>query len=591
MTSNTLGEPNEAEIRELALKYALLNAVKHEGKAQLGPVMSKIIGEKPEYRKIAKKIAKIVSEIVEEVNKKPLDEQRRILEEKWPELLTERKKVEKKAELPPLPNVEKYKVIKTRFAPNPDFVLHLGNARPALLSYEYAVKYKGKMILRFEDTDPRIKRPLAEAYKIIKEDLEWLGIKWDEEYIQSLRLNIYYDIARKLVEKGGAYVDLCKPEEFRKYRNSGKPCPHRDKPVEDQLELWDKMLEGYFGEGEAVLRVKTPLDYPDPSVREWVAFRIIDTSKTPHPLVGDKYIVWPTYNFAAAVDDHLMGVTHILRAKEHKTNTIKQQFLYKHMGWDYPEAIHFGRLKLEGFMLSKSRMRELMEKEDYEGYDDPRFGTLSALRKRGIMSEAIRNIIMEVGVKHTDAVISYENLSAVNRKIVDPIAIRLMFTPDPVKLIIENAPNKIEVEIPLHPSNTSLGKRKIVLEGDPLEVYISSNDVELIRKHSGFRLMDLGNLELKDIDEINKTIVAVYKGNVLEEARRKKLPIIQWVPLNDNVELVLKKPLGDKLLRITGRAEPYTRTVKENTIVQFLRVGFARIHSIGEKIIAYYAHD
>ncbi len=591
MTSNTLGEPNEAEIRELALKYALLNAVKHEGKAQLGPVMSKIIGEKPEYRKIAKKIAKIVSEIVEEVNKRPLDEQRRILEEKWPELLTERKKVERKAELPPLPNVEKYKVIKTRFAPNPDFVLHLGNARPALLSYEYAVKYKGKMILRFEDTDPRIKRPLAEAYKIIKEDLKWLGIKWDEEYIQSLRLNIYYDIARKLIEKGGAYVDLCKSEEFRKYRNSGKPCPHRDKPVEDQLELWDKMLEGYFGEGEAVLRVKTPLDYPDPSVREWVAFRIIDTSKTPHPLVGDKYIVWPTYNFAAAVDDHLMGVTHILRAKEHKTNTIKQQFLYKHMGWDYPEAIHFGRLKLEGFMLSKSRMRELMEKEDYEGYDDPRFGTLSALRKRGITSEAIRNIIMEVGVKHTDAVISYENLSAVNRKIVDPIAIRLMFTPDPVKLIIENVPNRIEVEIPLHPSNTSLGKRKIVLEGDPLEVYISSNDVELIRKHGGFRLMDLGNLELKDIDEINKTIVAVYKGNVLEEARRKKLPIIQWVPLDDNVELVLKKPLGDKLLHITGRAEPYTRTVKENTIVQFLRVGFARIHSIGEKIIAYYAHD
>ncbi len=591
MTSNTLGEPIEEEIRELALKYALLNAVKHEGKAQLGPVISKIIGEKPEYRKIAKKIAKIVSEIVEEVNKKSLDEQRRILEEKWPELLTERRKVEKKAELPPLPNVEKYKVIKTRFAPNPDFVLHLGNARPALLSYEYAVKYKGKMILRFEDTDPRIKRPLAEAYKIIKEDLKWLGIKWDEEYIQSLRLNIYYDIARKLIEKSGAYVDLCKPEEFRKYRNSGKPCPHRNKPVEDQLELWDKMLEGYFGEGEAVLRVKTPLDYPDPSVREWVAFRIIDTSKTPHPLVGDKYIVWPTYNFAAAVDDHLMGVTHILRAKEHKTNTIKQQFLYKHMGWGYPEAIHFGRLKLEGFMLSKSRMRELMEKEDYEGYDDPRFGTLSALRKRGITSEAIRNIIMEVGVKHTDAVISYENLSAVNRKIVDPIAIRLMFTPDPVKLIIENAPNRIEVEIPLHPSNTSLGKRKIVLEGDPLEVYISSNDVELIRKHSGFRLMDLGNLELKDIDEINKTIVAVYKGNVLEEARRKKLPIIQWVPFNDNVELVLKKPLGDKLLHIIGRAEPYTRTVKENTIVQFLRVGFARIHSMGEKIIAYYAHD
>ena len=591
MTSNTLENLDEKEIRELALKYALLNAVKHEGRAQIGPVISKIMAERPEYRKIAKQIARIVAEVVKEVNKKTVSEQRRILEEKWPELLVERKKEERKIGLPPLPNAEKYKVIKTRFAPNPDFVLHLGNARPALLSYEYAVRYKGKMILRFEDTDPRIKRPLAEAYKAIKEDLKWLGIKWDEEYIQSLRLEIYYEIARELISRSGAYVDLCKPDEFRKYRNTGKPCPHRDKPVEDQLELWDKMLEGYFGEGEAVLRVKTPLDYPDPSVREWVAFRIIDTSKTPHPLVGDKYIVWPTYNFAAAVDDHLMEVTHILRAKEHKTNTIKQQFLYKHMGWKYPEAIHFGRLKLEGFMLSKSKMRELMEKEDYEGYDDPRFGTLSALRKRGITPEAIRNIIMEVGVKHTDAVISYENLSAVNRKIVDPIAIRLMFTPHPFKVIIENAPERIEIEIPLHPSNAELGKRRIVLEGTPVQVYVSSNDVDLIERYRSFRLMDLGNLELVEIDKGARTLTAKYIGNSLEEARRRRLPIIQWTPVHDNVDLILKKPVGDNLIYIMGKAEPYTRSVKSGTIVQFLRVGFARIHSVGEKIIAYYAHD
>ncbi len=591
MKSNTLEEFNEKEIKELAWKYALLNAVKHEGKAQVGPVISKIIAEKPEYKKIARQIARIVAKVVREVNEITLTDQRRLLEEKWPELLLEKKKEERKLELPPLPNVEKYKIVKTRFAPNPDFVLHLGNARPALLSYEYAARYRGKMILRFEDTDPRIKRPIAEAYRIIKEDLRWLGIRWNEEYIQSLRLEIYYKIARELIERSGAYVDLCKPEEFRKFRNSGKPCPHRDKPVEEQLELWDKMLEGHFSEGEAVLRVKTPLDYPDPSVREWVAFRIIDTSKTPHPLVGDKYIVWPTYNFAAAVDDHLMGVTHILRAKEHKTNTIKQQFLYKHMGWEYPEAIHFGRLKLEGFMLSKSKMRELMEKEDYEGFDDPRFGTLSALRKRGITADAIKNIIMEVGVKHTDAVISYENLSAVNRKIIDPVAIRLMFVPNPFRTVIENAPKRIEVEIPLHPSNTSLGKRKIVLEGDPLEVYISSDDIDLIEKHNGFRLMDLGNLELKEIDKKARIVITVYKGNKLEEARRRKLPIIQWVPVNDNVDLVLKKPFGDSLLHISGKAEPYTRLVKENTIVQFLRVGFARIHSVGEKIIAYYAHD
>lgn len=583
---------NENEVRELALKYALHNAVKHEGKARVGPVVSKIIAERPEYKKYARDIARIVKAVVDEVNKMTVNEQLKMLKSRWPELLEERKAEERKLELPPLPSVEKYKVVKTRFAPNPDFVLHLGSARPAILCYEYAVKYKGKMILRFEDTDPRIKRPLPEAYKVIKEDLRWLGIKWDEEYIQSLRMEKYYDIARKLIERGGAYVDLCPPSRFREYRDQGKPCPHREKPIEDQLELWDKMLQGYYGEGEAVLRVKTPLDYPDPSVREWVAFRIIDTSKTPHPIVGSKYIVWPTYNFAAGVDDHLMGVTHILRAKEHQTNTIKQKFLYQHMGWDYPEAIHFGRLRLEGFMLSKSKMRELMERGDYEGYHDPRFGTLSALRRRGIVSEAIRQIILEVGIKPTDATISFDNLAAVNRKIVDPIAPRIMFTPNPVKVIIKNLSGEFKVTIPLHPSNRDLGERTITVSGSPIEVYISSSDLNLISKHGEVRLMEFANIRIHGIDEKNGIVEAEYIGKDLNYARSKGLPIIQWTPTSTSTELVLKKPLGDELAYIRGPVEPYAINLEENSIVQLLRVGFARIDSIeGNVIIAYYSHD
>lgn len=583
---------NVNEVRELALKYALHNAVKHEGKAKVGPVVSKIIAEKPELKKYARDIARIVKDIVEEVNNMSVNEQLELLRSKWPELLEERKVEEKKLELPPLPNANKYKIIKTRFAPNPDFVLHLGSARPAILCYEYAVRYKGKMILRFEDTDPRIKRPLPEAYKAIKEDLRWLGVRWDEEYIQSLRMNIYYDIARKLIERGGAYVDLCKPEEFRVYRDKGKPCPHRNKSIENQLELWDKMLEGYFNEGEAVLRVKTPLDYPDPSVREWVAFRIIDTSKTPHPIVGDKYIVWPTYNYAAAVDDYLMGVTHILRAKEHQTNTIKQKFLYQHMGWSYPEAIHFGRLRLEGFMLSKSKMRELMERGDYEGYYDPRFGTLSALRRRGILPDTIREIILEVGVKPSDATISFDNLAAVNRKIVDPIAPRIMFTPNPVKVIIENLNGTYSVSMPLHPSNRDLGERTLTVSGNPVEVYVSSDDIDLMLKYGEVRLMEFINIKIKSIDKSSSTIIAEYVGKDLEYARRKKLPIIQWVPSTSNVNLILKKPIGEKLLLVKGLAESYTKKLNKNTIIQLLRVGFARIDNIrGETIVAYYAHD
>ena len=582
---------NINEVRELALKYALYNAVKHDGKARIGPVVSKIIGERPEYRKYARDIAKIVKEVVEEVNNMSLNEQIELLRSRWPELLEERREIAKGPELPPLPNVDKYKVVKTRFAPNPDFVLHLGSARPAILCYEYAKRYKGKMILRFEDTDPRIKRPLPEAYKAIKEDLRWLGIKWDEEYIQSLRMKIYYSIARELIEKGGAYVDLCSPNEFRKYRDEGRACPHREKSIEEQLELWDKMIEGYFSEGEAVLRIKTPLDYPDPSVREWVAFRIIDTSKTPHPIVGDKYIVWPTYNFAAAVDDHLMGVTHILRAKEHQTNTIKQKFLYKHLGWEYPEAIHFGRLRLEGFMLSKSKMRELMERGDYEGYSDPRFGTLSALRRRGFLAETIHKIILDVGVKHTDATISFENLAAINRKIVDPIAPRIMFVDNPVIVEIAGL-DPTTVEIPLHPSNKELGIRTIELKSKPVKVFISAKDSKILLNKGEVRLMELANVRLLEHNVDAKRIKVELISRDLDYARNRKLQIIQWVPYDSNVQVTIKKPVEDKIELINGLAEQYVANIGVDKIVQFIRVGFVRIDSIVDgRIIAYYTHD
>ncbi len=577
-------------VKELALKYALYNAVKHDGKALLGPVISKIVAERPDLKPKIKSIISIVKEVIDYINSLSINEQKRLLEEKWPELLEE-KVVERKHELPPLPNVEKYKIVVTRFAPNPDFVLHLGNARPAILCYEYAKMYKGKMILRFEDTDPRIKRPLPEAYDIIKEDLKWLGVKWDEEYIQSLRMEKYYEVLKELIRRGGAYVDLCSPQEFRKYLWSSKPCPHRNKPVEENLELLDKMLEGHFGEGEAVVRIKTDLNYPDPSVREWVAFRIIDTSKTPHPIVGDRYILWPTYNFAAAVDDHLMGVTHILRAKEHMTNTIKQKFLYKHMGWKYPEAIHFGRLKLEGFILSKSKMKELMESDkSFEGIDDIRFGTLSSLRKRGISPKAIHELIMEVGVKGTDAAISFDNLAAINRKIIDPIAPRYMFVEKPIVVNISNFPPELIAKIPYHPSNKELGERTIKVKGPQAEVYISSTDLELLRKHKMIRLMDLANIEITRME--GEEVHATFKGTSLQEARNLGLPIIQWVPYEDNVNVMVKKPKELTLEIIEGLSEPNIINEKEGKVVQFFRFGFVKLHSISkQEVLAYYTHD
>jgi glutamyl-tRNA synthetase len=269
------------KVREISFKHAVINAVKHGGKADLKAVVSKVIGELPEIRGKIKECIEVIKNIVEGVNKLTYEELEKIARENWPELLEERH-IEREKVLPPLHGAVEGKVV-TRLAPNPDFPLHLGNARPALLSYWYAEMYKGKMILRFEDTDPRIKAPYPEAYNTIKEDLKWLGITWNEEYIQSLRLPLFYGIARKLIERGGAYIDLCDSKTIRTLRVQGKACPHRELPVEKHLEEFDKMLEGYYSEGEAVLRVKTDLNHPDVSVRDWIALRVIDTSKTPHP--------------------------------------------------------------------------------------------------------------------------------------------------------------------------------------------------------------------------------------------------------------------------------------------------------------------
>ena len=588
---------NLDEVRELARAYALINAVEHGGRAAVGPVMGKIMAEKPELRPHAREIVAIVREVVAEVNKFSLDEQKRLLEENYNWVLEKLSKPkEQEKTLPPLPGAEEGKVV-TRFAPNPDFVIHLGNARPAILSYEYKVIYKGKMILRFEDTDPRTKTPLPEAYELIKQDLEWLGIRWDEEYIQSLRMPIYYQIIKELLEKGHAYVDDKPGEEFRKYRNSSKlsEYPPRLRTAEENLELWDQMLEGRFAEGEAVVRIKTDPNHPDPSVRDWVAFRIIDTSRYPHPLVGDRYIVWPTYNFAAGVDDWLMGVTHILRAKEHMQNTIKQKYVYEYMGWKYPHVVHFGRLKLEGFIMSKSALKQLLDQGVGSGIDDPRFATIAGLRRRGITAEAIRKLILDVGVKYTDASISYANLAATNRVIVDTTARRIMAAIPPTPMIIENLPwGKRDFEIPYHPSG-KLGSRRISLEGPTATVYISQSDKKLLKKGSIVRLMEAFNVEIVDIEE-NK-IRARFHSFGLENARKHRAPIIQWIPGNASLQIELLVPEGLDLIQRRGIVEQAAAELKQGDMVQLVRIGFARVDALEtedgsvRKVIMVFAHE
>jgi glutamyl-tRNA synthetase len=576
-----------AELRETIRKIALLNAIRHDGKAQAGPVIGKILGEKSEFRTKVKELSDFVNGIILEVNNLSLREQQRIVEENWPEFL-EKEKVEGEKHLPPLPNVDKYDKVVTRYAPNPDCVLHLGSARAIVLCYDYARMYKGKFIVRFEDTDPKLKKPVLEFYDCIREDLAWLGCKPDEEYIQSDRLPIYYEYAERLLKDGNAYVCACKPEQFRRKTLAGQPCACRDLPPEEHLERWRRMLEGSYKEGEVVVRVKTDLNHPNPAVRDWPALRIIDADKYPHPRVGNKYYVWPLYNLACGIDDHLMGITHVIRGKEHLTNMVRQEYLYRHFGWQYPEAIHYGRLKITGTPLSKSKIVQGVRDGFYDGWDDPRLATFAALRKRGITPEAIKKMILDVGPKTSDVILSWENLNAYNRKILDPIADRYFFVHTPLELTVKQVPKAFTVRLHLHPDKPERGFREYTIKpkaDDSATFWVSKKDVDASKGGNIIRLMELFNVKIESTSGYSAEAFLVSES--YEEARNAKAQLIHWIPVGEDMPCQVVMP--DATVA-DGIAENYCRKLKPDTIIQFERFGFVRLDKVNTKLIAYYAH-
>jgi len=577
---------DNAELRENIRKIAMLNAVRHDGKAQAGPVIGKILGEKPEFRTKSKELSALVNNIVKEVNSLTFEEQQRFVKEKWPEALV-KEKVEEEKRLPSLPNTDKYALVVTRYAPNPDCVLHLGSARAIVLCYEYAKMYKGKFILRFEDTDPKQKRPVLEFYDRIREDLTWLGCKPDEEYIQSDRIKLYYEYGEKLLKDGNAYICMCNPELFRKKILANKPCKCRNQPPEEHLERWHRMLEGDYKEGEVVYRVKTDLNHPNPAVRDWPAFRVIEAAKFPHPRVGSKYHVWPLYNLACGVDDHFMSITHIIRGKEHLTNQVRQEYMYKYLGWKYPETIHYGRLKITGASLSKSKIVQGMREGLYKDWDDPRLATFAALRKRGITPEAIKKMIIDVGPKTSDVILSWENLYAYNRKILDPTANRYFFVQNPIELTVKHVPKTFTAKLHLHPEKPEIGAREYVIkpEGDAVALWVSKKDVDASKIGSIIRLMELFNIKIENANVYSAE--ASFVSEYYEDARKAKARLIHWILIGEDMPCEVVMP--DATVA-EGVAESACKTLKPNSITQFERFGFARIDKNNTKLIAYYAH-
>jgi glutamyl-tRNA synthetase len=551
------------ELRLSILRHALRNALTYGGRASVGAVLGKVLAEHPEMRKELEEVRREVEKVVEEVNLLTLEQQRARLGEVGEPVSPKREE----RKLPELPGVRERVV--TRFAPNPNGPLHLGHVRAALLSHDYARRYGGKFILRFEDTNPQ--NALPEMYELIRQDLRWLGISWDEEYYQSDRLELYYSFASRLVAEGKVYVCTCPAEDFGRLRDAGCPCPCRSLPAEEQERRWEGMLGGRYREEGAVLRVKTDLSHPNPAVRDWPAMRIVTH---PHPRTGARYRVWPLYNFSVSIDDHEMGVTHILRGKEHEVNEERQRFLYRHLGWEYPVSIQYGRLMLEGVELSKTKIMEGVRAGSYTGVDDVRLATIASLRRRGYQPEAIRETLLEVGLTLVDAHLSWETLASHNRKILDPKVNRYFFVPEPVELQVKGVPEVREARIRLHPSFRERGERRIPVDwrDGVVRVWIPAKDAGTLKPGEVFRLMGLMN-------------VRMVAGGEGEFAGFEVAPVpkIQWVS-EPSLEVTVLKPEGVE----RGRAEPALLEEK-SAMVQFERYGFVKIEGL-HPVLAVYAH-
>ncbi|MDJ1423326.1 MAG: glutamate--tRNA ligase [Candidatus Methanoperedens sp.] len=559
------------ELKLLIKKYALQNAVKYSKTPQAGAVMGKVMAH-PELRPRAKEITVLVGDVLREIEEMTPESREDELKKLAPELLEELK--EKKEPEKGLPPLEINGSLVMRFAPNPNGPPTLGSARGIVVNSEYTGRYNGKLIIRFDDTDPVTKRPMLEAYDWYLEDCLWLGTKPDEVIIASDRIPLYYETAEQLIRKDGAYVCFCKQEVFKALKDEKKACPHREQGVEKNLGLWKDMLSSCYKEQEAVLRIKTDIAHRDPAIRDWVAFRII---KTPHPRpsVGDRYCVWPLLDFEGAIEDHLCGTTHIIRGKDLIDSERRQRYIYKYMGWAYPKTLHWGRVQIYEFgKLSTSAIKKAIAEGIYTGWDDPRLPTIRAIRRRGIRPEALRKFMIDLGLGETDISLSLDTLYAENRKIIDPIANRYFFVWSPVKMEIEDAEPKV-AKAPLHPSRG--GIREIPVG---TEVLVCRDDVETLKVGERLRLKDLYNIQITGISPLR----AKFIGTDIDLIKKEKARIIHWAP-TDGLKVRVLSPDGE----YTGTGE---RGIEKelDRVVQFERFGFVRIDSVDDGVVAYFTH-
>ncbi len=541
-------------MKDLILKYALANAVKFKGRANPGAVIGAIFAHDPKLKAKAKELGKEVAEVVKEVNAMSLAEQEKKLAEMGG---VEEKKREKREGLKPLPNLGNKLVM--RFEPSPSGPLHIGHAYVGSLNATYCQENKGKFIVRVSDTNAD--NIYVPAYEQIKQDAEWLWGDIDY-YIQSDKMDTYYEYVDKFLKKKAIYVCTCEAEVFRKLINAKKACPCRD--AKDHAKRWKKMLDGSFKQGDAVVRFKSSVDDKNPAMRDFPLLRI---NESEHPRQGTKYRVWPLMNFSVMVDDLTTGVTHSIRGKDHADNEKRQRMMFDALGEKAPEPLFVGRINFKGFEVSCSKTNAKIEEGLYTGWDDVRIPFIPALKRRGYQPEAFVKYAVDVGVSLNDKSVPikefFKIINNFNKEILDPISKRFFFVEGSKKVRIKHCLK--EVSVPNHPEN-DLGERKLSLSE---EFYVKDKIGKGV-----YRFMHLFNFSDA------KFVSAEYDSDLGAK-------IIHAVPVDGAVDVEVLMDDG-KVLK--GKGEKALTTLKEGSVVQFERFAFVRLDKKGKTLRFVYTH-
>lgn len=540
--------------------YALKNAVLHDGKAASGAIVPKALGENPKLKDDMKKLMADINKAVNEVNNMDIDSQKKELLKLDKHALDKKEEVH---ELPEIPGIKKGKC-SFRLPPGPEKQLHIGHALSFMLNDYYAKKYGSKLILRFEDTNPE--KCALEYVKGIRDDLAALGIKYDEEYFLSDKMPAYYNYAESLMKNDYAYACVCPKKSDDEESFKRERCKCADNDVNWSLRHWNKMKYNTYREGECVLRLKGDMKSKNSTMWDPVIFRI---NNTKHYRQGNKYFIWPMYDFTAAIEDAL--VTHVLRDSNWTQRIELQNYIRAKCGIKTnPENVLYSRYEIEGGVTQGRVIRKLVEDNIVTGYDDIRMSTVKGFLRKGIQVETLKELLVELGITKSKRTIPLDKIYAINRRILEKKVnhYQAIKPENSMKLIVKNCPAKLSVSL----NSFSEDKIEIKLNGEFI-INKLDKDVKSFRLKNGFKVNVVKN-DGKEIlgeyskDEFEKgsTIVSWISNN------NSTIKVIESLPLMNNKDEINKNSLIAHELII----ESLVNELPVGTIINFEKFGYSK---------------